>query len=52
MTNKERIIANNEKIDELIALVRQKKLGSFELPTLTNPAKAEEARSLSTKSEK
>ena len=42
LTNKERIIANTQKVDELISLVKQKKVGSFELPELSNPALAED----------
>lgn len=44
-TNKDRINANNDKINELVALVRQKKLNSFVLPELSNPATENEVLS-------
>lgn len=38
MTNKERILESTKKVDYLVSLIKQKKLDSFVLPELTEPA--------------
>lgn len=42
MTNKERILEHNERIENLINIIEQKQFGTIVLPVLTNPAKPEE----------
>jgi hypothetical protein len=42
MTNKERILEHNARIENLIDIIEQKQFGTIVLPELTNPAKAEE----------